>query len=450
MRPPNRALFRNNGSKYKIYFFSKLKNTKSHQNKKMSFDYNNLYTNNAASQRGMIREIDFAIENVKLKIFEKLDIVKKALIRQAAESAALTHKSKKYEPLTFNTEALKTFEKAMSTEIETLKHQLLHGGKPFSPSVVNTLEVPANIGFNYGANVYNPVHNLLITCPSNSTVHFYDATDLTPVKQRKRQQINSSVVQMSYCPETDTHLLGCAFGDIFSYNATTNQLCKIMKEGDSFVLAVSYLSPDTFAFSSSKSGNLYLGNINTGKTVPFYSRESDAWYLHHIKEKGLLLSGLASGKVAVYNTHKKGQLTMIESLQAHRFGKYVTIILSVKIDGKDYIVTGGNDHTIKIWHLNKGKMRMLKVIQNTEDISTIVYLENYKMIASTHHRDFVKFFKLPMGTLEATLPLGLGKVRNIFLMKDKNMLGVGDLAKNVLKIIQLHPSENQSQARQTV
>jgi len=223
-----------------------------------------------------------------------------------------------------------------------------------------------------------------------------------------------------------------------------------MKEGDSFILAISYIDENTYAFSSSKSNKLFFSTLNSTKAVPFYSKNSDAWYLHHNHEKKLLFSGLANGKIAIYNTRDKNRFPMLESSQAHRMGKYVTAITSVNINGKEYLITGGNDHTIKIWHLYKGKMRLLKVIQNNEDVSTIVYLENYQMIASTHHRDYIKFFKLPLGTLEATLPLGLNKARNIFLMKDKNLLGVADLTRNVIKVVQLHPTEGSGQARQTL
>ena len=125
---------------------------------------------------------------------------------------------------------------------------------------------------------------------------------------------------------------------------------------------------------------------------------------------------------------------------SHKFGKYVTMITSVNIKGKEYIITGGNDHTIKIWHTLRGRLRLLKVIQNNEDVSTIVYLENYQMIASTHHKDYIKFFKLPHGKLEATVNLGLTKARNIFLMKDKNIIGVANLTQGMTKMVQLHPA----------
>jgi len=404
--------------------------------------YAKLSTDHTASHRMLMRELDYAIENMKLKLCDKLDNVKESCMKHIQDSS-INRVTKRIEPIHFNADALKTFEKVLSTEIETFRFDLLHGSKPFCPSIVDSVEVPANIGFNYGANVYNQKHNMIIACPSNSSMHFYDATDLSALKLRRKKQISSSVVQMSYWAETDTHLMGCAFGDIYTYNAGTHHLTKVLKEGDSFILAITHLNSDMYAFSSSKSGKLFIGSIQDNEsTTPLYSKDSDAWYLHHLHQKKILLSGLANGKIAIYKTNNPSNVKMVDSLQGHKFGKYVTVITTVTINKKEYIITGGNDHTIKIWHFIKGKMRLLKVIQNNEDVSTIVYLENYKMIASTHHRDYIKFFKMPFGTLEKTLPLGLNKARNIFLMKDKNLLGVADLTRNVIKVVQLHPNEN--------
>jgi len=394
-----------------------------------------------AAHKALIREVEFTFETIKLKLFDRINNVKDLCLKQVADSAKKDASIRRNEPPTFNSEALKTFEKIVSKEIDILSYELLSQGKPFDPSVVGTIEVPANIGFNYGANIYNQKHNMIISCPSNSTVHFYDANEMAPMKNRRRKQISSSVVQMSYNPENDTHLMGCAFGDVYSYNATSHSLNKILKEGDSFILAITHIDAERYAFSSSKSNRLYFANVNEDRAVPMPSKDSDSWYLFHHNEKKLLFSGLANGKLAIYNT-KKSNYPMVQSVQAHKFGKYVTVILTVNVKGKEYIVTGGNDHTIKLWQIIKGRLRLVRVITTTEDVSTIVYLEEYQMLATTHHRDFVRFWKLPYGKLESTLSLGLNKARNIFPMKDKNMLGVADLSKNLLKVIQLHPTES--------
>jgi len=402
--------------------------------------YNNrAQTDQTASQKVLIREVDYAFEALKYKLSDKLDMLKELCINQVNESSR--RNLKKQEPFTLHTEAMKIFEKNFLKELEVLRYELVNQGKPFCPSVVHTIEVPANIGFNYGANVYNQKHNMIITCPSNSTMYFYDANEMAPMKNRRRKQISSSVVQMSYCEESDSHLMGCAFGDIYNYNATTNQLTKVGKEGDSFVLAIAHIDANNYAFSSSKSNKLYFGNINSDQTFAKYSLNSDSWYLYHDNDKKLLFSGLANGKLAIYNT-KNNANTLVDSIQAHRFGKYLTVILRINVKGKEYILTGGNDHTMKIWQLIKGKIRLVKTVQTTEDVSTIVYLEEYQMIATTHHRDFVKFWSLPHIKLEHTLTLGLNKARNIFHMKDKNFLGVADLSRNFIKVIQLHPSEH--------
>jgi WD40 repeat protein len=394
----------------------------------------------SAAHKALVREVEFTFETIKLKLFDKVNNVRDLCLKQVSESARCSS-AKAFDQISFNVEALRSFEKVLSKEIDTLSYELLSQGKPFEPSVVGTIEVPANIGFNYGANIYNQKHNLIISCPSNSTVHFYDANEMAPMKNRRRKQISSSVVQMSYNAENDTHLMGCAFGDVYSYNAGTHSLTKVLKEGDSFILAITHIDQNRYAFSSSKSGKLYFANVNEDKAVPHPSKDSDSWYLFHHNQRKLLFSGLANGKLAIYST-KNDKYDMVQSVQAHKFGKYVTVILTVNVKGKEYIVTGGNDHTIKLWQVIKGRLRLVRVITTTEDVSTIVYLEEYQMLATTHHRDFVRFWKLPYGKLESTLSLGLNKARNIFPMKDKNMLGVADLSRNLLKVIQLHPTGN--------
>jgi len=251
---------------------------------------------------------------------------------------------------------------------------------------------------------------------------------------------------MSFWPESDTYLLGCAYGDIYSYDASNNNLKRVQKHGESFVLAIAFINSTYYAFSSCKSGQLHLASLENEGVAPlvFPSQESDSWYLHSIPKKNLLFSGLANGSIILYRTNQLPKLPIISTIQAHKIGKYVTTIQNITINKKEYIVTGGNDHAIRIWHIIKGKMRLLKVIQIEEDISCMVYLENYKMIATTHHREYIKFFSIPSGKLTTTLRLDMTKSRNIFLMNDKNTLGVADLGKNIIKMVQLHRPEDNS------
>jgi len=401
----------------------------------------NSQNDESTSQEAFTIEAEHPSESMKPNLFEKPDIVKRICIREVRDPDR-ENKESPY-PLDLDPEALEKFQKVRVQQIEKPGFGLISMRKPFAPFVYETLKVPSNIGFNYGANMYNTKHNMIICCPSNSTVHFYDADDLIPMKQRKVRQLNSSVVQMSYCEATNTHLMGCYFGEIYAYNAALDRLDKIFQEGDSFILAITHLDENNFAFSSSKSKKLFFGNLESRQTVQKNSNDSDVWYLHHIPTKRILLAGLANGKIAVYNSRER--YSMIGCFQAHKFGKYVTMISSIKIKGKEYIITAGNDKTIKIWHIMKGRLRLLKVIQSNDSVSTFVYLENYQMIASTHHQDYVKFFKLPHGKLEATVNLRMEKARNIFLMKDKNIIGVANLTRNVIKMVQLHPAENSHQ-----
>jgi len=142
--------------------------------------------------------------------------------------------------------------------------------------------------------------------------------------------------------------------------------------------------------------------------------------------------------VMVYQVHKNKKLSLIESVQAHKFGRYVTKIIPIVLNGNECLITGGNDQTIKVWSFYKGKLRLLKTIPLNENVSNIIYLENYKMIVTTHHKNYVKFFRIPSGMIQTTLELDVVKARSIFLLKDKNLLGVADLVKNCINIVQLH------------
>jgi len=295
---------------------------------------NNENSKNYASQHGLIREIDYSIETIKLKFFERLEEIKDIFIKQAITKSSQTKTKKPQSPI--NKEALLGFHQAVSKELDNLSAELLNKKRPFSPYVASVLEVKANIGFNYGANTYSQKHNMIITCPSNSTVHFYDATSLAPHSQRNRVHINSSVVQMSFWPETDTYLLGCAYGDIYSYDASNNNLKRVQKHGDSFVLAITFINSTHYAFSSCKSGKLHLASLENEGAAPlvFPSQDSDSWYLHNIHEKNLLFSGLANGSMILYRTNQLPKLPVLATVQAHKFVKYVTAIQNVTINKK--------------------------------------------------------------------------------------------------------------------
>jgi len=323
----------------------------------------------------------------------------------------------------------------------------------FCPRVITTIKVGSNIGFNYGANAYYEKNDILISCPSNSSIYFIEYDKKKQKLMDIQKSIDSSVVQMSYCTKTSTYLMGCAKGHIYAYDAIKKKLRQLNKHCDKYVLAICHINHTMYAFSCDKTNDIFFSSTNNRiRTIPQYSKNSYAWYLHHDDQQKLLYAGLANGNMIIYNTNIERQLNtkylsknppkyrLISCIQAHTFGKYVTAIKTITINKQQYIVTGGNDQAIKIFKNMNGKLKLLKVIQNERGISNIAYLEHYKMIAVTQHDNYIKFYTLPFGKLRLQFNANLTKIRSMFLMNNKNCIGVADLDKNLIKIIQLHSS----------
>jgi len=88
--------------------------------------------------------------------------------------------------------------------------------------------------------------------------------------------------------------------------------------------------------------------------------------------------------------------------------------------------------------MSKGRIRLVKVKRMKEEVASMVYLENYKMIAVSCGARYVKFYNVLSGKLEMRLDVGMPKAGTLFLIKEKNCLGVADSEENIIKIIQLH------------
>ncbi len=112
----------------------------------------------------------------------------------------------------------------------------------------------------------------------------------------------------------------------------------------------------------------------------------------------------------------------------------------MKINRKDYILIAGEDFTIEIWHFIKGEMRRIKAIRMPEEarVRSMVYLEKYKMIVTTHFTQEIRFWKFSSGKEECRLDVGMDECFYTFLIKDKNALGVIAGDKEFIKIVQLY------------
>jgi len=130
--------------------------------------------------------------------------------------------------------------------------------------------------------------------------------------------------------------------------------------------------------------------------------------------------------VQVYRTDQLPRLPLVDTIQGYDVNSYAIPrkIQSVIISRKEYVLTVGADCKIRIRHLLKGKLKPLKTFQTGERVFSMVYLEDYKMLVTTHNTQSIKFWKFPSGRLESRLDLKMANCYGIFFMKDKNCLGV--------------------------
>ena len=311
--------------------------------------------------------------------------------------------------------------------------------RPFAPFVVNTLKVSRDCGLYFDSVSYNEKHDLIIACPTDNSVKFFDATTLLPSKRFKTQNLRHDVAKISFCSETNTLIFGCQSGRIYSFNLSNKTLKKLERPILMPLYGIVFISSDHYAFSQYKSHQLDIGNLENGDLFSFplgKGDELDLYSLESLPKRSLLFSSLNDGSVVIHRTDCLPKLPILYAFKGNSGG--LRRIQSVTIYGKEYIAAGSGS-TIEIWHLIKGKMRRAKVVWTREEVKGMVYLENYKMIATTHNTQEVRFWRLPSGKLEHTFHGSMRKYGNIFYMKEQNALGVASLGLNIIEIIQLHP-----------
>jgi len=275
---------------------------------------------------------------------------------------------------------------------------------------------------------------MIIACPLDFTMQFYDATTLLPLKERETQKLYAPVMEMSFHLETDTYIIECINGSLYTYNASNQELKKLKVYGNE-TQAIAIVNPQYYAFASSK--KLFLMNSENEDMVGFDSHTSAPSCLQHINKRDLLLSGLENGSVMIYRTDKVPHLQVFCSVRAHQDAVYP--VQEMNVNGKEYIMTAGHDRSVKIWHLVKGRMRLLRVIYSEEYFSSVVYFENYKLIAIARKRsNEIKFLRFPSGKLESAVFVRKDdNIHGLFLMKEENMIGATSLKSDVIEFIQL-------------
>jgi len=310
------------------------------------------------------------------------------------------------------------------------------GTPSFSPFLANALETQGRLGFRFGSACYNQKYNMIIAYPQNAAIQFYDATTLKPVEGRRFKPLkeNGSASCMSYYQETDIYLIGCESGAIYTYNASSQKLRKLRSLGQC-VKAIAFVDSMHYSFSRYNSNNLSLGPLENEHVFEFGSHNRDPSHLERLDKSPILLVALEDGSIIGYRAKNLPQLRMVWAVQACRcLG--AAYVQSAVINGKEYVITA-KGYTVKVWYIIKGKMRLLKAIQMKEPVADLVYLENYKMIAVGDKMRHLSFFRVLSGKLEKTLTFNF-ELRKMFLMKDKDMIGLVSFYTNRIDIVQLH------------
>jgi len=332
----------------------------------------------------------------------------------------------------------------------------------FSPHLSNTLQITGPNS--EGTSVYSPKENLIIACPKAAkTVHFYDTTNPETMSLKRMLKLDSPAVQMSHCPRTDSYLFGCSNGEIYYYDATLNEPEKLLSSRKILICiqAIAFINSSYFAFSAScrdpvfenQKKYQYIWDRKTGNRFRFSSKKLRVKSLETLSNGRVLLASLRHGQVVLYRTNFLPDVKIICSVRIQTsLGlamKEAGVIKKIVVKNKEFIITSyPGEKTMKIWHLNKGRMKLLKVIQVGEDVSQMIYLENEKMIAVSFKKS-MGFFSLWTGELRKILSLNdMEEVGDIFLMNEKGCVGVVDSQKNIIqKVVLLDSCEGEDRSK---
>jgi len=298
-------------------------------------------------------------------------------------------------------------------------HQSPYGKPSLSPFLVNTLE-----GSNFVYASYCPRYNMIIAGFYDCTIKFYDATTLMPIEGRKVQKLNGYVTFMSYDDETETFLIGSNSGSIYAYNASSEELKKLQR--CEYVQTIAFVNSRFYVFGEDSSRDLAIGSLDNENISRVYSGNSDCKALEFLSKRDVLISGSENGFLRIYRTDKPPHFKDLSSIKAFPAkGKGVLAIKTIHVNGKEYILASGRDCTVKVWHLVKGKMRLLRVIQTEGIVNFFAYLENYKVIATVSHRsNTIEFWNVLTWKLEKTFVCDkISGLWNSFLIEHKNVIG---------------------------
>lgn len=268
---------------------------------------------------------------------------------------------------------------------------------------------------------YDEKRNLIIASKSDGSLVLYNMSNL---EIKKSHGLASSVVKISYDEKTDDYLFGCKNGFIYIYDPSIDHY-QMIYDAKREIKDLIHLDGNKFLFVTTLDKKIYLGVFKyTGASVSTaHSLNHICTSLHYQKEKKMLYSGFANGKMSIYNVDKIGNLSLIQTIQAH--DDFVQCIISINLWDKDYVVTATKKSTIKIWTIVSGTVRLMKVIQiGFRSLNNIIYLPKYQVLAiNLTYLDDIHFYEIPSGTKVKYYWSTYSK-KNIFALNSSDSLGI--------------------------
>jgi len=345
---------------------------------------------------------------------------------------------------------------SLGTKLEQIPPKLLQKRRPLAPFIAKRFEVEGEAeggiidGFKHDMIAYDEKSNLIICCPNGRTVYFYDATTLK--QSRSPLKFKGFVTSLAFSSEVDTLILGYSDFEFYAYKISENKLDKWDRlNPEPFGRTIVLGNSSWVAFSTYQlQGFLVIDLKGKDDGVYFYPANPGPFDIEicSIESQGIVILSSKDREMSVHRTRTSKFPRLLRLFSRKIYGKQT--MKSIIMNKREYLIASDNyPCIIKIYEMKKGKMALLKVIRPKERIIYgMVYLEEYKMIAVAGY-DGVEFIEILSGKSHINVDfvepdwdldwiIEPSRPSNMFLMKEKNSIGVTFQDNNTIKIIQLY------------
>ncbi len=126
--------------------------------------------------------------------------------------------------------------------------------RPFLPVLGNSFLIKENCSneSDWEIIAYNQRHNMILVKTADTTVSFYNADTLQPLEGRKDLKFCHSLQRFCYSSEIDTYLIVCVKMEIYTYNASTQELEKLKHNVKGSLFSITFINPHLCFCSNGK------------------------------------------------------------------------------------------------------------------------------------------------------------------------------------------------------